>query len=145
MLHLFFKKLHWLPIKQRIYFKIATLVYRHFNNTLPSYLSARLTAYTASRSLRSCSAQLLSPPRVNLKTAGERSFRFQAPRIGILCLLKFASHFLYHQSRITSKLIYSYKHLQTESSGPSCPAFPGLLVCVCVEVGEEGGIYCEHV
>ena len=40
-----------------------------------------LLAYTPSRSLRSCPAQLLSSPRVNLKTAGERSFGFQAPRV----------------------------------------------------------------
>ena len=81
MLHLFKKKkkLHWLPIKKRIDFKIATLAYRHFNSTLLSYLSARLTAYTPSRSLRSCPAQLLSAPRVNLETAGKSSFRFQAP------------------------------------------------------------------
>ena len=57
------------------------LTYRHFNNTLFSYLSARLTAYTPSRSLRSCSAQLLSALRINLKSAGERSFRFHAPRV----------------------------------------------------------------
>ena len=67
--------------KTKIDFRIAALAYRHFNNTLPSFLSARLTAYTPSRSLRSCPAQLLSSPRVNLKTAGERSFGFQAPRV----------------------------------------------------------------
>ena len=69
MLHLLLKKkkIHWLLMKQRIYLKIATLAYRHFNNTLPSYLSARLTAYTPARSLRSCSAQILSAPRVHLK------------------------------------------------------------------------------
>ena len=78
---LILKNLHRLPIKQRIDFKIVTLAYRHFNITLSSYLSARRTSYTPSRSLRSCSAQLLSAPRVNLKTAGERSFQFQASRV----------------------------------------------------------------
>ena len=67
--------------KTKIDFRIAALAYRHFNNTLPSYLSARPSAYTPSRSLRSCSAQLLCAPRVNLKAAGERSVRFEAPRV----------------------------------------------------------------
>ena len=62
VLHRFLKNLHWLPIKQRIDFKTATLAYRLFNITIPSYLSARITAYTP-RSLGSCSAQLLSAPR----------------------------------------------------------------------------------
>ena len=71
---------------------------------------------------------------------------FRQPESGILCLLKLAYHILYHHSRLTSKFIYSYKHLQTESSSPSCPLFLGLLLCVCVEVVEGGGgIYCEHV
>ena len=65
----------------RIDFKIATLAYRHFNKTLSSYLSVRLTTHTPSRSLRYCSAQFLSAPRVKLKTAGERSFRFQVSRV----------------------------------------------------------------
>ena len=54
------------------------------------------------------------------------------PGSGILCL---CSH-LCHHSRIASKLTYSYKHLQSESSSPSCPVFLGLLLCACVEVGE---------
>ena len=75
------KKLHWLPIENRIDYKLATLVYRHFDSSLPSYLSSKLTAYTPARSLRSSSEQLLAIPRMNLKTAGERSFRYQASRV----------------------------------------------------------------
>ena len=66
-------------------------------------------------------------------------FYFRYPESGILCLLKFANHLLYYHSRITSKLTYSYKHLQIESSSPSWPVFLGLLLCACVEVGEGGG------
>ena len=71
------EKLHWLPIKQRKDFKIATLACKHFSTTLPSYLSGRLSAYTPSGPPGSCSAQLLSAARVKLKTSGERSFPFQ--------------------------------------------------------------------
>ena len=73
--------LHWLPIKFRIQFKIAVLAFRHFEGTLPSYLSAVLYTYQPSRSLRSSSDKLLKIPRVNLKSAGERSFHFTAPAV----------------------------------------------------------------
>ena len=33
------KKLHWLPVNFRIQFKIATLAFRHFDGSLPAYLS----------------------------------------------------------------------------------------------------------
>ena len=32
------KKLHWLPVKYRIQYKLATLAFRHFDGTLPPYL-----------------------------------------------------------------------------------------------------------
>ena len=35
-------KLHWLPIKQRIYFKILLLVFKFFKNKTPSYINERL-------------------------------------------------------------------------------------------------------
>ena len=46
---------HWLPIKQRIEYKLATLAFRYFDGTLPPYLSHGLPAYTSHRSLRSSS------------------------------------------------------------------------------------------
>ena len=71
--------LHWLPIKQRIEYKLATLAFRYFDGTLPPYLSHCLSSYTPHRSLRSSSDKLLCVPRVNLKSAGARSFQYQAP------------------------------------------------------------------
>ena len=49
------KKLHWLPVKERILFKIATFAFRFFDVTLPPYLSSCLSLYTPSRALRSSS------------------------------------------------------------------------------------------
>ena len=71
--------LHWLPVKQRIEYKLATLAFRYFDGTLPPYLSHCLSTYTPHRSLRSSSDKLLCVPRVNLKSAGARSFQYQAP------------------------------------------------------------------
>ena len=36
------KELHWLPVKYRIQYKLATLAFRHFDVTLPPYLSSSL-------------------------------------------------------------------------------------------------------
>ena len=72
-------QLHWLPVEQRIQYKLGTLAYRHFDGTLPPYLSDKLSHYTTSRTLRSSSQLLLTTPQTKLKTAGGRSFRFQTP------------------------------------------------------------------
>ena len=74
-------KLHWLPVKYRVQFKIAVFAFRYFEATLPSYLSSSLCTYQPSRSLRSSSEKLLVIPRVNLKAAGEPSFTFAAPTV----------------------------------------------------------------
>ena len=70
--------LHWLPVSYRIKFKLCVLVYRHFEETLPPYLSSVLKTYHPQRSLRSSTDRLLVIPHVNLKSAGERSFRYAA-------------------------------------------------------------------
>ena len=73
------RELHWLPVASRIQYKICTLAFRHFEGTLPVYLSSKLVSYSPSRSLRSSSEKLLKVPRYNLKSSGFRSFRSQAP------------------------------------------------------------------
>ena len=75
------KELHWLPIQYRIKFKIATLAFRHFEQSLPQYLSDNLTIYASSRTLRSSSEKILKVPRVNLVRFGHRSFHYLAPQI----------------------------------------------------------------
>ena len=75
------KELHWLPVKFRCQYKIATLAYRHFEGSLPPYLSSSLCTYEPSRSLRSSNEKLLKIPKRNLKSFGQRSFSFMAPCI----------------------------------------------------------------
>ena len=75
------KELHWLPVESRIKFKVATLAYRHFDGTLPPYLSARLSIYHPGRELRSSSEKLPVVPEKGLKSAGGRTFAFAAPSI----------------------------------------------------------------
>ena len=60
---------------------MGTLAYRHFDETLPPYLSDRLSHSQTSRTLRSTAKLQLLTPKTNLKTAVGRSFKFQAPDI----------------------------------------------------------------
>ena len=61
--------------------KIATLAYRHFDGSLPPYLSSSLCTYEPSRSLRFSNEKLLKIPKQNLKSFGQRSFSFMAPSL----------------------------------------------------------------
>ena len=74
------KKLHWLPIHQRIHFKIASLTFKTLQNFQPSYLSDLLIPYTPSRNLRSLDKHLLTVPDIR-SANGRRSFTFAAPTI----------------------------------------------------------------
>ena len=58
-------ELHWLFLEFRIQYKLAVLAFRHFEGTLPSYLSF-LHICQPPRVLRSSSEKLLKIPRVNL-------------------------------------------------------------------------------
>lgn len=76
------KQLHWLPIKERIDYKLALLVYKCLNNTAPQYLSNLVKTPPVSKyNLRSHNDKtLLQVPRTNTKAA-ERSFSFAGPAI----------------------------------------------------------------
>ena len=75
------KDLHWLPVKQRIIFKIVTLTYRCLNDLAPRYLSDLLKPYSPTRSLRSSDTNLLKVPKTRTKCYGDRAFMNAAPRI----------------------------------------------------------------
>ena len=45
--------LHWLPVRLRVDYKLATFGYKFFDKTLPKYLSDTLYKYEPSRCLRS--------------------------------------------------------------------------------------------
>ena len=73
------KDLHWLPVQQRIKFKISLLTYKCLHGKAPEYLSDLLQAYSPPRVLRSSNQKLLSVPRFNLNTYGGRAFSYIAP------------------------------------------------------------------
>ena len=73
--------LHWLPVQQRVLFKVLILTYQAYHKTAPSYLCDLITPYSNSCNLRSNNQLLLAScqPRTKLKTYGERSFQYAAP------------------------------------------------------------------
>jgi hypothetical protein len=73
--------LHWLPVKQRIEYKLLVLTYRSLNGLAPPYLTELLHSYQPSRSLRSQDRLLLTAPKSRLKTYGDRSFASAAPSL----------------------------------------------------------------
>ena len=73
--------LHWLPVRARIEYKIATICFRVFNNTAPSYINDILCQYVPQRDLRSQDSRLLMEHRSRLKTFGDRSISKAGPTI----------------------------------------------------------------
>ena len=89
-------KLHWLPIAQRINYKISSLCY-DVSDTAPLYLSDLLCLYVPSHSLRSSADTcIIRIPTRKKKFQGQRAFSHLRP--------------------VTwNKLPYSVRHAQTQS------------------------------
>jgi hypothetical protein len=84
------RSLHWLPIRQRITFKIACLTYKTLHHKQPTYLADLLHTYTPSRLLRSSDQLLLTIPAIKTEI-GRRSFSYAAPKIWELLPLSLRS------------------------------------------------------
>ena len=82
--------LHWLPVEQRILFKILLLTFKTLQNKGPSYLKEHLTGYTPAsdvcddapaKNLRSGGANLLClPQKIHYSTTKKRAFCYRAPK-----------------------------------------------------------------
>ena len=78
------RKLHWLPVKNRILFKILLLTFKAKHQLAPKYLTELISDYTpaTSVSLRSSSQHLLQPgPRTKTICYGDRCFSVAAPHL----------------------------------------------------------------
>ena len=71
-------QLHWLPVQQRIMYKLAVLTYKVRSTSTPVYLHRRIAERACSRTLRSATIPLLDKP---LTDFSERAFRFSAPTV----------------------------------------------------------------
>ena len=60
-------ELHWLPVRQRIQYKLASLVFRALSGLAPDYLAGdcQLVADSGRRYLRSAERRVCTVPRQN--------------------------------------------------------------------------------
>ena len=75
------RELHWLPVEQRVKFKVAVLTYKSLNEMAPQYLTELIELYRPSRHLRSSSSHLLVVNRTNTKSFGNKSFIHTAAEV----------------------------------------------------------------
>ena len=73
------KELHWLPIRARITFKVATVVYRLREWRQPPYLADLISDYVPTRTMRSSTKTLLAEPSLRINI-GRISFRYVAAK-----------------------------------------------------------------
>ena len=76
--------LHWLPIKQRINFKIAVLTYKALHQQAPCYITSMCHLASDSSGLichRSATNSELIPASWNSVFYGKRSFYYAAPKV----------------------------------------------------------------
>ena len=70
---------HWLPIAQRIQFKVLMLMHGAVHN--PAIPLIRINTHAPSRSLRSATKSLVAVLRINLERYGRRSFSCAGPSL----------------------------------------------------------------
>ena len=76
------RDLHWLPVVERIVFKINLMTFKTLNGSGPRYLEDISKFYHQSRTLRSSRDHLrLEEPNFNMKTYGQRAFSVAAPQL----------------------------------------------------------------
>ena len=74
------RQLHWLPVRQRIDFKVMVLVYKSLHHLAPPYLSddCQLVTDVGRRHLRSADVHTCTVPRTQSRL-GDRSFGVARP------------------------------------------------------------------
>jgi hypothetical protein len=75
------RELHWLPVRERIVFKILLITYKALHGSAPAYITELISISNNSR-LRSSSMLLLKHgPRVHTVSYGDRAFAVAAPKL----------------------------------------------------------------
>ena len=74
------KRLHWLPVKFRIHFKICAITFRTLKDNQTAYLADLLVRLKCSIYLRSTNSNRFVVPRIKTKT-GSRAFPLSGPAL----------------------------------------------------------------
>ena len=73
-------QLHWLPVSERVQFKVLLLTFMAIQSLAPSYLSELVHIQQSQQSARSATVRRLVQPRSATKTYGDRAFSIIGPR-----------------------------------------------------------------
>ena len=74
------RMLHWLPISNRIAYKIDSICHTSLTTAYPKYLSELLTVYTPARPVCSSSdLNILNVATTRTKSYGQQTFAYQGP------------------------------------------------------------------
>jgi hypothetical protein len=68
------RELHWLPVAQRVHYKVALITHKVLNTGQPHYLNILMTEYKPTRQLRSENKRQPSKPSGLTSTVGLRTF-----------------------------------------------------------------------
>ena len=74
------QQLHWLPIRQRITYKISLITYKTRTTGTPTYLFNLIHDYIPTRTLRSSNKLLLTIPQMSLAMSA-KSFSLSSPSV----------------------------------------------------------------
>ena len=75
------RDLHWLPVRDRIVYKVLILTFKALHGEAPNYISNMVIRYVPPRNLRSSSKNQLEVPKVKTKLYGERAFAAASPNL----------------------------------------------------------------
>ena len=124
----------WLPISERIEYKVACMCFQFINGSSPTYLSELLHIYTPSRTLRfSSDSLMLKIQQYKRKTHGFRTFTYFGPYVWNLLPqdIRQCSTLTSFKTNLKSFLFFTVLPFQLTSEATSlirnC-----MCVCVCV-------------
>ena len=79
--HPLLKELHWLPVEQRICYKLAVLTFKIRHTSAPAYLSRHIRARSGTRSLRSSAVTFLDVPFRSFSCAAPATWNSLPPAV----------------------------------------------------------------
>ena len=100
------KTLHWLPVRQRIIYKLLVICYNCYHTASPNYLNELLCKYETGKSLRSKQRCLLYVPQTATKSYGDGVFHLLLLLCGIACQTHLKQHPLLTVLKHPSKHIF---------------------------------------
>ena len=73
------REMHWLPVEQRILYKVLLMVFKALHGQGPQYISELVNVYVPTRTLRISNECVLAVPECHYKDTRMRAFGIRAP------------------------------------------------------------------